>query len=173
MMRSMRSALGLSLALALALALAASGCGGSARWVVRDEGGGLLALEGDGAAAREDAQRKIALQCGQREVHVVFEGLVPVRDEETHQRTTEDRIAQTAQVQSGDHTSWVEGQPAYGGSGVTFAVDEDPAFYDTAHADRHPTYATHMETRLEFECEDDVADEEHVDPSTVVAPSGD
>ena len=142
----------------LVLGIAAGGCGGSARWVVRDEAGGLLALEGERSAAREDANRKIAEHCGVREAHVVFEGEVPVREEETHQRSTEDRIAQTAQVQSGDHTSWVEGQPAYGESGVTFAVGGDPALYSTEHADRHHVYQTHMETRVEYECEEDDAD---------------
>jgi hypothetical protein len=139
----------------LALGIAASGCGGSARWVVRDDAGGLLALDGERAAAREDARRKIAEHCGAREALVVFEGEVPVRDEETHQRSTEDRIAQTQQVQSGDHTSWVEGQPAYGESGVTFAVGGDPTLYGTEHADRHRVTSTHMETRIEYECEED------------------
>ena len=136
------------------LLVATSGCGGSARWVVQDAAGGLLALEGDHGAAREDAQRKIAQHCGAREPHIVFEGEIPVRDEETHQRTTEDRTAQTALVQAGDHTTWVEGQPAYGESGVTFAVDSDPALYDTAHASRQHVYTTHMETRVEYECEE-------------------
>jgi hypothetical protein len=149
MMRAMRLTFCISILLAMA-----SGCGGSARWVVRDEGGGLLALDGDRAAAREDAQRKIVEHCGGREARVVFEGDVPVRDEETHQRSTEDRIAQTRLAQSGDHTSWVEGQPAYGESGVTFAVDGDPELYDTAHADRQHVYATHMEARMEYECEE-------------------
>ncbi len=150
MMRAMRVLLPLLFLLALA-----PGCGGSARWVVRDPGGGLLALDGDHSAAREDAQRKIAEHCGVREARVVFEGEVPVRDGETHQRSTEDRIAQTALVQSGDHTTWVEGQPAYGESGVTFAVGGDPALYSTQHADRHHVYTTHLEARVEYECEDD------------------
>ena len=149
MTRKMRALPGL-----LTMLVLASGCGGSARWVVRDEAGGLLALEGEHAAARQDAQRKILEHCGARRPRVVFEGDVPVSDRETHERSTEDRVAQTALVQSGDHTTWVEGQPAYGSSGVTLATDGSSALYDTARADRHQVYATHMEARVEYECEE-------------------
>jgi hypothetical protein len=150
----------------IGLVVLSAGCGGSARWVVRDTGGGLLALDGDHGAARADAERKIAEHCGVRVARVVFEGDVAVRDEETHQRTTEDRIAQTRLAQSGDHTTWVEGQPAYGESGVTLAIDGESSLYDTSHADRHHVYATHTESRVEYECEETEAAEGSEEPAS-------
>ena len=127
-------------------------CGGSARQIVRDEDGGLLALEGDSGQAHADAERQMTEHCGARGHRVIVDADVQVAEEETHERSVEDRTAQTRTVQSGDHTSWVEGQPAYAESGVTMSLDGDVQLYDEHRGER--TRATRMrsERHIEYEC---------------------
>lgn len=129
-------------------------CGGSARQIVHDPDGGLLALDGDGNQAHADAERQMTAHCGARGHRVVFEGDVDVAEEETHERSVEDRTAQTRTVQSGDHTSWVEGQPAYGESGVTMSLDGDVQLYDQNRGSRARTTQMRRERHIEYECED-------------------
>jgi hypothetical protein len=97
--------------------------------------------------------------CGDDEFRVVFEGDVEVAEEETHERTVEDRTAQTRVVQSGDHTSWVEGQAPYGESGVTMSLDGDPQLYDPQRGARPRTTRMRSERHLEYECEGAVSED--------------
>ncbi len=92
--------------------------------------------------------------CGEGAYRVVFEGEVEVEEEETHERSVEDRTAQTRAVQSGDHTSWVEGQPAYGESGVTMSLDGDVQLYDAERGARSRTVRMRRERHLEYECQE-------------------
>jgi len=129
-------------------------CGGSARRIVRDDDGGLFALEGSSSDSHADAERQMTEHCGARGHRVVFEGDVEVAEEETHERSVEDRTAQTRTVQSGDHTSWVEGQPAYAESGVTMSLDGDPQLYSSERGARSRTTRMRSERHLEYECEE-------------------
>jgi hypothetical protein len=63
-------------------------------------------------------------------------------------------MAQTRTVQSGDHTSWVEGQPAYAESGVTMSLDGDPQLYSADRGARSRTTRLVSERHLEYECEE-------------------
>lgn len=129
-------------------------CGGSARVLTHDDDGGLFALEGDRAAAREDAERQMRAHCGAAGFDVVFEGDVQVGEEETHERSASDRVAQTQTEQSGDHTSWVEGTDgAYGQSGVQVSTDGDVALYDAHRGERGRRTRTVTARHLEYECE--------------------
>lgn len=131
-------------------------CGGSARLITRDARGGLLALDGDGGEAHADAERQMSAHCGPAGHRIVFDGDVEVAEEETHERSVEDRAAQTRTVQSGDHTSWVEGQPAYAESGVTMSVDGDVQLYSAERGARARTTRMRSERHLEYECEEPV-----------------
>jgi hypothetical protein len=77
---------------------------------------------------------------------------VQVAEEETHERSVEDRTAQTRTVQSGDHTSWVEGQPAYGEAGVSMSLDGDVRLYDEHRGARSRTTRMRSERHIEYEC---------------------
>lgn len=121
--------------------------------IVHDDDGGLFALDGDGGAAHGDAERQMQAHCGAGAFRVTFEGEVEVEEEETHERSAEDRDAQTRVVQSGDHTSWVEGQPAYGEAGVTMSLDGDVRLYDAQRGARTRTTRMRRERHLEYECQ--------------------
>jgi hypothetical protein len=76
--------------LALILAVGALvGCGGTARIVRRDGYGGVLALEGKQARAREAASRMIAEHCGQRGHIVTLEEEVPVGSQIVYNRRSD------------------------------------------------------------------------------------
>ncbi len=135
-------------------AIVLDGCGGSARQIVHDARGGLFVLSGDGNDAHADAERQMSAHCGAGGHRVTFEGDVEVAEEETHERSVEDRTAQTRTVQSGDHTSWVEGQPAYAESGVTMSLDGDPQLYSPDRGARSQTMRRVSERHLEYECEE-------------------
>jgi hypothetical protein len=129
-------------------------CGGSARQIQHDREGGLFALDGNSGDAHADAERQMTAHCGPGGHRVTFEGDVEVAEEETHERSVEDRTAQTRTVQSGDHTSWVEGQPPYAESGVTMSLDGDPELYSADRGARTRTTRMRSERHLEYECED-------------------
>ena len=153
-------------AIVIAMCAALLACGGSARRLLRDDEGGVLSLEGNMGEAHADAERQMTEHCGAGGHHVLYDGDVQVPDEETHERSVEDRTAQTRTVQSGDHTSWVEGQPAYAESGVTMSLDGDPQLYSAERGARTRTMRTRTERHLEYECEETSGGESESDAST-------
>lgn len=132
-----------------------SACGGSARVLTHDAEGGLFALDGDRGAARQDAERQMREHCGAAGYDVVFEGEVQVGEEDTHELSAADRVAQTQTVQSGDHTSWVEGTAGgYSESGVQMSTESgEVSLYDAHRGDRARRTRTVTERHLEYECE--------------------
>jgi hypothetical protein len=148
------------------------GCGGSARQIVRDDDGGLFALDGDGGQAHADAERVMTEHCGARGHRVIYEGDVQVAEEETHERSAADRTAQTQTVQSGDHTSWVEGQPAYAESGVSMSLENggDVQLYDASRGARQRTTRMRTERHLEYECLDTTSGGESAAPEDEATP---
>jgi hypothetical protein len=141
--------------LAIAATCLLVGCGGAARLITHDEHGGLFALEGSGSDAQADAERQMTAHCGARGHRITFEGDVQVADEETHERSLDDRTSQVRTVQSADHTSWVEGTTPYAESGVSIPLEGgDPQLYSADRGARSRTTRTRSERHLEYECEE-------------------
>jgi hypothetical protein len=144
----------------IAATCALCACGGSARLIDHDDEGGLFALDGSSGDAHADAERQMTAQCGARGHRVTFEGDVQVADEETHERSLEDRTAQVRTVQSSDHTSWVEGTTPYAESGVSMPLEGgDPQLYSAERGARSRTTRMRSERHLEFECDEPIAHE--------------
>ena len=109
--------------------------------------------------------------CGAGGHRVTFEGDVDVLEEETHERTLEDRTAQTRTLQSSDHTSWVEGTSPYAESGVSLPLEGGgPQLYSSDRGARARTTRMRSERHLEYECEGESASTS-TSASTSASPS--
>lgn len=136
-----------------------AGCGGSARYVVRDDEGGLLALEGDEGTARGEARRLMREHCGTREARVTADGeyTVAMREEgevtqdEVGRRIADDQTSTTAAM-IGDSRTTVPASR----SATTLRTDGEPELYDSSRNGAPPRIPHPVrEHRIEYECEGD------------------
>lgn len=139
-------------ALAIAAALVTA-CGGSARFVVRDDEGGLLQLDGDEAAARADALRQMEAHCGARGYRIVYDGTGSVSVGGERVPTAEERAASMALASDLPGSMELAGTTSAGGAGVT--TGGDLFAHDPSRSDRATTPRVDRRRRIEYECFDD------------------
>lgn len=143
-------------------------CGGSARFVVRDEEGGLFQLDGDEALARGDAERQMREHCGARGYRVVYDGTASIATGGERVPTADESAGRMALPSDLPGALELSGTSPSGGAGVT--TGGEVFLHDPASADRLETPRVDRRRRLEYECQDedgDAASDAASDPETL------
>lgn len=139
-----------------AAALLVAGCGGAARLVTRDAEGGLFALDGDGGAAREDAERQIRAHCGGRGYRITADATYTVSMREEQEVTQAEQGRRLGDDQTLRSSSFTGGTASSGlgtTAGASGRFGESPEIFDPASTGATPRLPTPVrEHRLEYEC---------------------
>lgn len=141
---------------ALVFPLVLAACGGSARFVVRDDEGGLLELDGDLPLARRDADRQMQEHCGAHGYRITYDGTASVSSGGERAPTADESAARMALPSDVPGALELSGTSPPGGAGVTNGGEF--FVHDPARSDRVTTPRVDRRRRLEYECEEE-ADE--------------
>lgn len=141
----------------MVLPLVLTACGGSARFVVRDDEGGLLELDGDLPLARRDAERQMQEHCGAHGYRITYDGTASVSTGGERAPTADESAARMALASDVPGALELPGTSPPGGAGVTNGGEF--FVHDPARSDRALTPRVDRRRRLEYECEEEAGDE--------------
>jgi hypothetical protein len=130
-----------------------SACGGTARFVVRDPTGGLIALEGDGYG---EAQRLMGEHCGGSGYRVTADGVYTVATRQEQTITGQEQGRRLADNQSLTTSAFSGGAASSAvptGGQATFSTGDGVQAFDSTRDGRTTTLPVPVrERRVEYEC---------------------
>ena len=130
-----------------------SACGGTARFVVRDPTGGLIALESDGYG---EAQRMMGEHCGESGYRVTADGVYTVATRQEQTITGQEQGRRLADNQSLTTSAFSGGTASSAvppGGQATFSTGDGVQAFDSTRDGRTTTLPVPVrERRVEYEC---------------------